>query len=312
MAALYENLKRYGKVKVNAPLARLTTFKIGGPARFFVEVINREKLVELLNFLSGAGEDFFIIGGGSNVLLPDDGIEGVVIKYRGAAVAVAGTTLVAESGALLGAVVTAAPAHRLSGLEWAAGIPGTVGGAVRGNAGAAGGDIARSMDKVTVWRDGEVVELARAECGFGYRESIFKHSQAVVLSARFALVSGDPAKSLKAMQEIVKKRAGHYPPLPSAGSFFKNVPLKDWPGDRSELPPEFVAAGRVPAGLITEQLGLKGLARGGAMLSREHGNFLINFQNATQADVLAVVEEVKDKVYTTYGIVLEEEVRVVR
>lgn len=312
MAVLFEQLKRYGAVKANAPLARLTTFRIGGAAQFLVEVISRANLIGLLNFLAGAGEGFLMLGGGSNVLLPDEGIEGVVIRYRGANITVSGVSIEAEAGATLGAVANTAPRHRLSGLAWAAGIPGTVGGAVRGNAGAAGGDIGGSVDKVAVWRDGETVELAASECGFGYRESIFKHNGDVVLAARFALASGDPAESLKAMQENVGKRRGHYPPFPSAGSFFKNVPLSDWKGDRAALPSEFSAAGRIPAGWIIEQLGLKGLARGGAMLSREHGNFLINRRNAAQSDVLEIVEEVKAKVYTVYGIALEEEVQIVK
>lgn len=311
MATLYEKLKRYGAVKVNAPLAKLTTFKIGGPAQFFIEVMSREKLVELLNFLSGAGVDYLIIGGGSNILLPDNGIGGAVIRYRGAGVTVADTFIEAEAGAMLGVVVNFAPQYHLSGLEWAAGLPGTVGGAVRGNAGAAGSDIAHSVDKVIVWRDGEVLELTLLECGFGYRESIFKHNNDVVLSTRFTLTAGDPIVSLKTMQTIVKKRNGHYPPFPSAGSFFKNVALQDWKGDRSKLPPEFVTAGRIPVGWITEQLGLKGIIKGGAMLSQEHGNFIINHRDAKQADVLVVVEEVKAKVYTTYGIALEEEVHII-
>lgn len=312
MSSLYEELKGYGNVKANISLAKFTTFKIGGPAQFFIEVATREKLLALLDFLSGRGEDYFIIGGGSNLLLPDDGLPGVVVRYKGADMVVNATSIKAEAGAMLGVVVNTAVRHRLTGLEWAAGLPGTVGGAVRGNAGAAGGDIARSIDVIEVWRDGEVLELEAAECGFGYRESIFKHNSDVILSARFALASGDTAASLKKMQEIVKKRNGHYPPFPSAGSFFKNIPLEDWKGDRSALPAEFVAAESIPVGWVTEQLGLKGLVKGGAMLSKEHGNFLINYKNATQADVLAVVEELRSKVYTTYGISLVEEVHIVK
>ncbi|MBI5729044.1 MAG: UDP-N-acetylmuramate dehydrogenase [Candidatus Magasanikbacteria bacterium] len=312
MDSLYKELQQFGDVSLRKFLAKFTTFKIGGPADRYVEVTDTKKFTDLLNFLSGRGVDYFLLGGGSNVLLPDNGLRGVVIRVKTNKMTVDGNMIMAEAGVSFGAVVTKAVQQSLTGLEWATGLPGTVGGAVRGNAGAVGGDIAHSVSKIKIWQDSEIVELTPDDCAFGYRDSMFKRSTTVVLAAWFTLSPGNPRESLAVMQEILKKRAGHYPSYPSAGSFFKNIPLKDWPHPTSELPAAFVEAGRVPAGWITEQAGLKGLAVGGAMVSREHGNFLINHKDATQADVLALVEEIKAKVYNTSGVELEEEVQIVK
>lgn len=312
MNGLYKALKEFGDVKANAPLAKFTTFKIGGAADLFIEVTETKKLTALLAFLTGEGEEYFLLGGGSNVLLPDEGLRKVVIRIRTNAITVEGEKIIAEAGALYGSVVTKAVQSGLSGLEWAAGLPGTVGGAVRGNAGAMGGDTAGILEKIMVWRDGEAVEVASSEAEFGYRESIFKNNGDVILQVTFRLIPGDTKKSLAAMQDIVRKRNGHYPPFPSGGSFFKNVPIDKWPGATDMLPEAFVEAGRVPAGWLSEQSGMKNYVEGGAMVSKEHGNFLINYKNATQADVLRVVEEVKTKVYNKFKVTLEEEVHIIR
>ncbi len=311
MDSLHKQLQQFGHVSLRKQLAKFTTFKVGGEADRFIEVTDTEKLVQLLNFLTGEGIGYFILGGGSNVLLPDEGLRDVVIRIKTGKITVEGETVMAEAGVLFGALTTASVQHKLAGLEWSAGLPGTVGGAVRGNAGAMGGDVARCVSKILVWRDSEVIEITPDECAFGYRDSIFKHNNDVVLAAWFTLIPGDPKVSLARMQDILKKRAGHYPPFPSAGSYFKNILLKDWPKDGKELPVEFVEQGRVPAGWLTEQSGLKSFAVGGAMVSKEHGNFLINSKNATQSDVLQVAEEAKNRVYTNFGVELEEEVRVI-
>lgn len=312
MDATYKELKKFGDVSSRKILAKLTTFKIGGPAELYIEVSETEKLVELLNFLTGEGLEYLILGGGSNILLPDELMSKVVIRIKTGKISLDGLSIMAEAGVSFGAVVTKAVQSSLTGLEWATGLPGTVGGAVRGNAGAMGGDMAHVLSKVLAWQDGEVLELTPGECAFGYRDSKFKQTSAVVLAAWFSLSPGNQRESLVVMQDILKKRAGHYPPYPSAGSFFKNIPLSAWHGDHSILPPEFVASSRIPVGWVTEQLGLKGLSVGGAMLSREHGNFMINYKDATQADILRVVEVVKAKVYTTYGVELEEEVNIIK
>src|SRR3989338_2603491 len=155
----YKKLKEFGRVKTNAPLAKFSTFKIGGPADFLLTVETSEEVVGALNFLRGEGEEWFILGGGSNVLLPDEGFRGVAIKIKNAKLKMQNTTIEADAGLMLSKVVDASLQAALSGFEWAAGIPGRVGGAVRGTAGAryafTGGELKDCLTSVTVWRDGE-------------------------------------------------------------------------------------------------------------------------------------------------------------
>lgn len=311
-ALLYKKLKEFGKVKANASLAKFTTLKIGGTAEVLLEVENRLNLIRVLDLLTSIGENYFLMGGGSNMLLPDDVIDGVVIRNKTAGLEISDKTIEADSGLSFGFMTNFAAKNSLSGLEWSAGLPGTVGGAVRGNAGAAGGEVAHSLSKVEAWIDGEVVQLRSDECDFGYRNSIFKKNRGVVLRSWFSLESGEPLKSLHQMQEIVKHRNGRYPPHPSAGSFFKNAPVEAWTGKTGDLPNEFVQGGFIPAGWLNDQAGLRGLRVGGAMVSNEHGNFIINLDGATQADVLELVDEVKSRVYNKFHISLEEEVHIIK
>lgn len=309
---LYKKLKDFGKVKANAPLAKFTTLKIGGMAEALLDVESRADLISVLDFLTAIGENYLVIGGGSNTLLPDDVIEGVVIRNKTGGIGVSGKKIEAESGLSFGFLTNFAAKNSLSGLEWSAGLPGTVGGAIRGNAGAAGGEVAGSMTRLEAWIDGEVVQIKGDECAFGYRDSIFKHNKGVVLRSWFSLAAGDSIRSLHQMQEIVKRRNGIYPPYPSAGSFFKNVSISEWKGKITDLPKEFIDSGWVPAGWLSDRAGLKGLQIGGAMISNEHGNFIINVSSATQADVLKLVDEVKTRVYNKFKLSLEEEVHIIK
>jgi len=310
MDSLYKELKNYGTVKANELLSKHTTFGIGGPAAYLVETADSGKLVELLNFLSAEGVDFFVLGGGSNLLFPDRGYDGVVIKIKNNKLVSEGETIAVESGVLLGMAVNLAIKNGWSGLEWAAGIPGTVGGAVHGNAGAMGFNTSNNVAKVEVWRNGEVIQLDTKECQFGYRESIFKHNHDVILRAWFKLVPGDKKEILAKVQGYLKQR-GNIPPYPSAGSFFKNIRLENWPHDVKDLPEKFRERGTVPVGWLAEQLGLKGTKIGGAQIALEHGNFIVNMGKASQADVLALLELFKEKVYDKYAVELEPEVEII-
>ncbi len=324
MSEIYKKLKEFGSVRTNASLTHFCTFKIGGPADYLVSVTRRESLVGLLQFLTDEGVDWFILGGGANVLFPDGGFRGVVIRLLLNKISVqqvdggpANERLVfVEAGTTLTETVRFCVQKGLAGFEWAAGIPGTIGGAVRGNAGAhysfAGGEIKDFLLSASVWQDGETVEFTNADCAFAYRDSFFKHYPAIILGASFNLVVGDQREILAITQRIVEERRGKHAAEPSAGSFFKNVPLEKWKADRSLLPPRFLEYQKIAAGWLVEQCGLKGLTRGGAMVSKSHGNFIINVGGATQADVLAVVDEVTSRVYTRFGIELEPEVQIVR
>ncbi len=312
MNELYKELKKYGRVRLNEPMCKHTTMKVGGPAEFFVAVNDNDKLAGLLNFLSGEGVPFFILGGGSNVLIRDDGFEGVVIAVETNALDCRGEMIVCDSGENLSSVVSVAVANSLAGMEWAAGIPGTAGGAVRGNAGAMGSDISQSVSEVTVWKNGEIFTLKNNECEFGYRSSIFKKDGGVILRIIFKLQPGEKKEILKKTGENIQKRLGLHPAHPSSGSFFKNIRIENWPGNQDDLPAQYRERGTIPAGYLIEQLGLKGYRVGGAGVSIEHGNFIINYGGATQADIVSLVETVKEKVYNKYGIELVPEVEIVK
>ncbi|MFZ2189241.1 MAG: UDP-N-acetylmuramate dehydrogenase [Candidatus Magasanikiibacteriota bacterium] len=314
MSELYQQLKEFGHVKLNEPMSKHTTFKIGGKANFFITIENTDNLGKLLTFVNEQGLSYFILGGGSNLLWNDDQFEGVVIKVGNKKLTVTGNMIEADAGVLLSQVVNLAAQNSLTGFEWAVGIPGTIGGAVRGNAGAMGVDISadKCLAKVQVWQNGEVVEYNRSECNFVYRGSMFKDDPNIlVLRAYFRLDVGDQAEIMKSMQGYLAQRTGRYPKFPSAGSFFQNVPIDKWKKDLKDLPAIFVERKKIPVGWLVEQLELKGLTVGGAKVSDEHGNFIINFDNALQSDVLTLVELVKEKVYNKFGIELESEVEIV-
>lgn len=314
MDTLYKEFKRFGTVKNNVSLSNLTTFQVGGPARYLISVKNTDLLIGLLNFLKENDEKYLLLGSGSNILFPDSGYSGIIIKICTDKITCTETEniITADGGVLLGQVLNTAVKNSLSGLEWATGIPGTVGAAVRGNAGAMGQDTAKNIAKVIAYRDKEVVELSNAECKFAYRGSIFKHNNDVILQARFKTAPGETEQIKKQMKQYLQLRTNKFPPYPSAGSFFKNIKIEKWPGDATTLPPLFLERGSIPVGWIMEQVAMKGFVVGGAMVSKEHGNFIINYKNATQKDILQIVEEAKNRVYNKFGIELEPEVEIIK
>lgn len=313
MEELYKELQNYGEVKTNAPFKKMTTFAIGEMAQCLVTVTDTDKLVGLLNYLKDSGVDFFILGGGSNLLMPDRDVEDVTVRIQTKKIEMADDlTIMCDAGVGFGTLINLSLAHSLEGLEWGVGVPGTVGGAVRGNAGAMGKNIATCLEKVKVWRDGEVLEIQNADCGFNYRESSFKFNGDVVLRAWFKLKPGDKKEIMLKAQTYMKQRSGRYPHTPSAGSFFKNIQIAKWPGKIEELPELFRERGMIPVGWVMEQLDLKGLTIGGAKVSDEHGNFVINFNNAKQEDVLKIVEVMKERAYNKFKLELEPEVEIIK
>jgi UDP-N-acetylmuramate dehydrogenase len=311
MDNFYKELKKYGKVRLNESLKKHTTFKIGGPAKYFVEVTDLINLRDLVKFLQGGGLDYFILGGGSNLLFSDKGFFGVVIKVINREVKVENDTIIASAGAILGVVVNTATQNSLSGLEWALGIPGTIGGAVFGNAGAMGENISNNVEKIAVWLDGEETELTKEECGFGYRHSYLGEMGAVILKVYLKLQKGDVSEIIKKVNANLSVRQEKLPSEPSAGSFFKNIKLADYPGDKSQLPEIYIERKMVPAAWLIDQCGLLDFRIGDAGISYKHGNFLVNYGQATAEDVIAVVDEVSKKVYDSFGIELEPEVRII-
>ena len=284
----------------DVPLSRYTSFRIGGPARRMAFPQNSEQLILLLSQARDLFARPFVLGNGTNLLCPDGGVDRLVIHTRdlNRVERVAGdpNCLRAESGASLSRVAAAACKLGLTGLEFAHGIPGSVGGGVCMNAGAYGGELAQVIESVTVlFPDEGVKTVPCAGMAFGYRRSLLtEHPDAVVLSAVFVLHPDDSAAIRGRMDDLMARRKASQPlKYPSAGSTFKR--------------PEGHFAGR-----LIEEAGCKGLTMGGAQVSEKHAGFVINVGGATCADVLALMAEVQRRVKESSGVTLEPEVRIVK
>lgn len=284
--------------KENEPLAAHCTFKIGGPARLFVQPIDHAQLCRAVALCKAQGVRYYLLGNGSNILFADEGYNGAVLDISSMqdAVEVHGTQLTAGAGVRLSALCKTALEHGLTGLEFAYGIPGTVGGAVYMNAGAYGGELKDVLESVTFLDDNlQLRTLPAADLAMGYRTSIFEQNPGwCILSVTVVLHRGDGAAVLAKMQELLGKRKEKQPlEWPSAGSTFKR-PVGAF------------------AGKLIEDCGLRGFTVGGAQISEKHCGFVINRGGATCADVVALTEQVRQIVEARTGFVLEREIRVVK
>jgi len=313
MNDVYKKLKMYGKVKIDEPISKHTTFKIGGPARYFVIVDEIEKFVELLKYLDGAGEKYMIFGGGSNILVSDDGYEGVVIQIKSKKIIIENNNIIADAGCTTVEIAQKSIAEKLTGFEWGVGVPGTIGGAVSGNAGAMGSEIKDSILKVEVYRDGEVIELDNIECEFSYRNSIFRHTSDVILRVYIELQKTDNNNLAKKAIEHLQYRNKTQPRgYASSGCIFKNFQFSIFNfQNRDKIPQEFLDKKLIPAGWLIDSVDLKGYTVGNAQVSEKHGNFLLNLGGATATDVLSIIDEIKTKVYNEYEITLDTEVQII-
>lgn len=302
-------------IQQNVPLSKYTTFRIGGPARFFVEVKSEEELIEALKYAKVNNLEFFILGGGSNLLVSDKGFKGIVIKIMlNSCFIIHNSSIKCGSGVPLARVVNESANHGLQGMEWAAGIPGTVGGAVRGNARAFGKDIGTVVESVSVLdvNDLKFKIFTNEKCKFRYWGSIFKNNpNLIILSAVFELQIGNKEKSRNKVQEIIAKRFAAQPQKSSPGSFFLNPIVKD-----QKLRKEFehdcgikCKNEKLPAGWLIDQAGLRGKKTGGAMVSEEHANFIVNTGQATAEDVIMLASIIKQQVRDKFGVELQEEVQ---
>lgn len=303
----------------NVVLAPFTTFKIGGPAKLFVEANTKEELIEAIRWAKQESQAYFILGGGSNIVVNDKGFDGLVIKNDSRMMTLDGDVIEAESGAPFSLVVDMAKRHGLSGLEWAAGLPGTVGGAVRGNAGAFGFEISKNVAEVSIYdyETDQVRELPIQEANFKYRSSDFKTKPWVMLSVKLKLKASSTNEVEAKMSENIRYRIEHQPAFPSAGSVFKNFTeekIKETSQELYLLAKEegVIRGGMIGAGWIIDKIHLKGKAMGGAMVSLEHGNFIINqSQKAKAEEVLMLISFIKQQVRLLYGVHLHEEVQYV-
>lgn len=280
-----------GRIALNEPMRKYTSFRIGGPADFYLEPLDKEDVVRLITYLQEQNVPYIMIGSGSNLLISDDGIRGAVINIeKGLNKIVAeDNRVVVEAGVKMAKFVDFCIQRGLKGVEMLPGIPGTIGGAVIMNAGAYGGEISDHLLEVEVFRDGKVVAVRKAEAGFAYRRSGFRRD--IILSATFEFPRGDKAELMKRRRELLIKRNQSQPlNLPNSGSVFKNPP------------------GQFAAKLI-EEAGLKGARVGGAQISEKHGNFIVNTGNATASDVLALIRKARTTVAERHNVKLELEVK---
>ena len=302
------------KIKRNISLAKHTTYKIGGLADYFVDIKDLEDLKQALKFADDNSLPIFILAGGSNVLFGDEGFRGLVIKIDNKKVDIDGHEITADAGVSISDLVSQSIENRLAGLEWAGGLPGTVGGAIRGNAGCFGGEIKNVIEEVTaVTYSGEVKLYNSKDCDFDYRDSIFKHNDEIIMSATFGLQPGNK-EDLKAVvfDHIKYRQARHR--LPSCGSVFKNCPLERVPQKVREEFKEKIKTDPfpiLPVAVLIDACGFMGKTIGGAMVTKEHANIIHNFDNAKAADVLDLINLIKEKVKQKFDINLEEEVQLI-
>jgi UDP-N-acetylmuramate dehydrogenase len=307
------------KILENIPLAQHSNYRIGGPARYFCDAASEEEIRSAISFAREKHVPIFILGSGTNLLFADEGFAGLVLKPNLSHLESSGGIVDIGAGALVSDLLNFTIHLSLSGLEWAGGLPGTVGGAVRGNAGAFKGEIkdriisVDSLDVDTL----EKTSRDNPACRFGYRSSVFKekNGKEIILSIRIQMERGDPAKIAAGIQDKINYRLQRHPmEFPNTGSTFKNVDLNLVPAKYHETFAKLVKVDPFPviptAYLITEA-GLKGTRQGGAMVSAKHANFIVNADNATAADVKALIAIVKQRVFEKFEIRLEEEIQIV-
>ncbi|HEX2183273.1 MAG TPA: UDP-N-acetylmuramate dehydrogenase [Rubrobacteraceae bacterium] len=285
----------FPSAKFDEPLKRYTAWKIGGPADALLEPRDADELVEVVRRAREHGVPVTVLGGGTNVLVRDGGIRGLTIRLAKAltGVEIEDRSVVAEAGVLYPVLANATAGRGLAGLEFATGIPGTVGGAVYMNAGAYGGETKDVLDWADVLGDGEVVRMGNAELELSYRRSVLQdHPHRVVLRAGYTLEPGDPDELKARIKEFRAQRMTGSPNRPSCGSTFKRPP-GDFPGR------------------VIEAAGLKGTRVGNIEVSPVHANYLVNLGGGTAEEALELIGLVKEKVRERLGIELEEEVRVV-
>jgi len=321
------------KFQENIALSQFSNYRIGGPAKFFFEAKDADEIAEAIGIARKRGLDFFILGGGTNLLIKDSGFDGLVLKPNLNFLEADGEIVRAGAGVLMSDFLEFAIKKGLSGLEWAGGLPGTLGGAIRGNAGAFNGEIKDAVSEVLSFdaKNMEYVTRKNSDCRFAYRSSVFKekNGEEIILSAVLSLKSGDPRKIAEVVKEKINYRLARHPmEHPNIGSIFKNVSVAQINADITQINADtirvhprsnprksaFTAPVKidpfpvVPAAYLISEAGLKGVSSGGAMVSPKHPNFIVNMLGATAEDVKSLIELVKSEVKRRFDVSLEEEI----
>lgn len=302
----------------------LTTLRIGGPVKEVVRAETEEELVNNTQAATVKKQAYLVIGGGSNLLVSDDGFEGRVIQNQTKGKHILGnepetpgsaSKIVVKSGEILQDLVDFANEQGLAGLESLAGIPGTLGGAIYGNAGAYGQTISDHLLTVRAFDPTgyQTSSLVKEDCEFKYRDSIFKRNKYIILEAVFELTSSEPEKLIQTSLDIVKKREAKYPPgIKCPGSFFKNIIASELPSEvLAKIPEEKIVYGKIPAGTLLEMVGGKGDNLREIEIAPYHANLFINRGGGTARDFYMLAKKYYDKVKSQFGIVLEPEVQLI-
>jgi UDP-N-acetylmuramate dehydrogenase len=300
------------ELRADVPLSSVTRFAIGGPALWLVDVSTEAALIAALEAIHLSGLPYGLIGGGTNLIASDAGFAGFVLRFTGRGVSFDGSQVEVEGGTVLQDLVDASIGQGLGGLETMTGIPGWVGGAIYGNAGAYGHSIQERVESVRYFAGDSVRVMDRAQCGFHYRESVFKqHKDWVILAAKLQLEPADRAELQAAADGILKIRNAKYPPsMRCAGSIFKNLFLSEISEPlRSQIPAEVIREGKVPAAYFLDVAGAKGMQQGGIQVADYHANLLYNRGGATAGEVHGVIQALKARVLQRFGLELEEEVQ---
>lgn len=295
-------------------MSNVTTLQIGGSAEKFVAVKSEEELQEAIDYAKQNKMDYLLIGGGSNLLVNDHGIDCLVIKNEITGIQERNGTLIVKSGTLLQNIVDYSISHGLSGLQKLTGIPGTVGGAVYGNAGAYGQTISDYITSIVILNSAKDLKtLSKDQCGFNYRNSIFKQTKDHILEVTFQLENGDPKTLQQEADDVLSKRLVKYPKgIKCPGSFFKNIVAETLPKEiLDKIPKEAIVYGKLSAGFLLESVGAKGQTLDGIYIADYHANLFVNQGSGTAKAFYDLAKTYAQKVKQKFGITLEPEVQLI-
>lgn len=289
-------MNNYGELLENESLKKYNTYKIGGISKYIIKPYDIDNLKKLLKYLKENNIKYIVLGKGSNIILPDEDYNGVIILLdKISNIEIEDNIVTSYAGVTLNKLITDTINNNLCGFENLYGIPGTLGGAIIGNAGCNGSTISDNLISVTYLENNELKEISKEDCDFKYRNSMFKGDKnKIVISAKFKLNTGNKEELMSIIKEKLIKRKNSQPlEYPNAGSVFKN-PTNDY------------------AGRLIESVGLKGFNIGGAFISDKHANFIINKNNATKKDIVDLINLIQDKVEKNYNIKLELEQEIIK
>jgi UDP-N-acetylmuramate dehydrogenase len=293
-------------------LSRYTRFGIGGPSELYVETPSEPSFIAALNIVRASAIEFTVIGSGTNLIVSDAGFRGVVLRFTASGISSDGRIVRAEAGAELQALVDYSIGHGLRGLETMTGIPGSLGAAIYGNAGAYGHSINESVRGVRFFDGAAVRVFSNAECEFHYRESVFKRQKDwIIFSTELELTPAPTDELRKTADGILKVRLEKYPvTMKCAGSIFKNLILAELPeAVQRQVPARVIREGKVPSAFFLEEVGAKGIQNGGIRVADYHANLIYNAGDGTARELCAIIADLKSRVQNRFGLTLEEEVQ---